>query len=120
MAGQALSSSFRQAQRLTQFVGFYRVAAFVCERLRDPAAARRSDIRKCTAADLTDVVDGVARSFYEDPIFTSIVRDNGQRLRELERGFVLFAVEPESALVSRRTRGRDQRASPGTGLGRLR
>jgi GNAT superfamily N-acetyltransferase len=50
-----------------------------------------ADIRKLTAADLIDVVEGVARSFYEDPIFKWIVRDDGRRLRELERGFALFA-----------------------------
>ena len=50
-----------------------------------------SDVRKCTAADLTHVVGAVARSFYEDPIFKWIVPDDGRRLRQLERGFALFA-----------------------------
>src|SRR5438067_316259 len=46
-----------------------------------------SDVRKCTAADLTDVVEAVARSFYEDPIFRWILPDDGRRLSQLERGF---------------------------------
>src|SRR5438270_5188562 len=50
-----------------------------------------SDVRKCTAADLTDVVEGVARSFYEDPIFRWILPDDARRLSQLERGFALFA-----------------------------
>jgi GNAT superfamily N-acetyltransferase len=50
-----------------------------------------SDVRKSTAADLTDVVEAVARSFYEDPIFRWIVPDDGRRPRQLERGFALFA-----------------------------
>jgi len=50
-----------------------------------------SDVRKSTAAELTQVVEAVARSFYEDPIFRWIVPDDGRRLRELERGFALFA-----------------------------
>jgi hypothetical protein len=50
-----------------------------------------SDVRKCTAADLTDVVPAVARSFYEDPIFRWILPDDGRRLSQLERGFALFA-----------------------------
>jgi ribosomal protein S18 acetylase RimI-like enzyme len=51
----------------------------------------RSDVRKCTAADLTAVVPAVARSFYEDPIFRWILPDDGRRLSQLERGFALFA-----------------------------
>jgi hypothetical protein len=50
-----------------------------------------SDVRKSTAADLTHVVEAVARSFYEDPIFRWIAPDDGRRLGELERGFALFA-----------------------------
>jgi GNAT superfamily N-acetyltransferase len=50
-----------------------------------------SDVRKSTAADLTDVVEAVARSFYEDPIFRWIVPDDALRPRQLERGFALFA-----------------------------
>jgi GNAT superfamily N-acetyltransferase len=50
-----------------------------------------SDVRKSTAADLTHVVEAVAQSFYEDPIFRWIAPDDRRRLRELERGFALFA-----------------------------
>jgi hypothetical protein len=37
------------------------------------------------------VVDAVARSFYDDPMFTWIVPDDARRLSELQRGFALFA-----------------------------
>jgi GNAT superfamily N-acetyltransferase len=50
-----------------------------------------SDIRKVTAADLPRVVEGLARSFHEDPVFTWIIRDDSSRVRRLERGFDLFA-----------------------------
>jgi len=50
-----------------------------------------SDVRKSTAAELTHVVEAVARSFYEDPIFRWIVPDDGRRPRQLKRGFALFA-----------------------------
>ena len=42
-------------------------------------------------ADLLRVVRAVARSFYEDPVFSWVVPDDGRRVRELERGFGLFA-----------------------------
>ena len=50
-----------------------------------------SDVRKCTAADLPRVVESVARSFYEDPIFKWIAPSDARRPRQLERGFALFA-----------------------------
>jgi GNAT superfamily N-acetyltransferase len=50
-----------------------------------------SDVRKCTAAELTQVVEAVALSFYGDPIFRWIVPDDARRLPQLERGFALFA-----------------------------
>ena len=50
-----------------------------------------SDVRKAAVADLLRVVGAVARSFYEDPVFGWVVPDDGRRLRELERGFGLFA-----------------------------
>jgi ribosomal protein S18 acetylase RimI-like enzyme len=49
------------------------------------------DVRKATAADLPRVVEAVARSFYEDPVFRWVVPNDGRRLRELKRGFHLFA-----------------------------
>ena len=50
-----------------------------------------SDVRKSTAADLPRVVEAVARSFYEDPIFRWIAPNDVRRLPQLERGFALFA-----------------------------
>jgi GNAT superfamily N-acetyltransferase len=50
-----------------------------------------SDIRKATAADMPQVVDAVARSFYDDPMFSWIVPDDMRRLSTLQRGFALFA-----------------------------
>jgi GNAT superfamily N-acetyltransferase len=50
-----------------------------------------SDVRKTITAELVGVVEAVALSFYEDPIFRWIAPDDRRRLRELERGFGLFA-----------------------------
>jgi GNAT superfamily N-acetyltransferase len=50
-----------------------------------------SDVRKAIIGDIPRVVDAVARSFYDDPIFTWIVPDDARRLFELQRGFALFA-----------------------------
>ena len=50
-----------------------------------------SDVRKTIAAELAGVVEAVALSFYEDPIFRWIGPDDRRRARELERGFGLFA-----------------------------
>src|SRR5207248_3194839 len=60
-----------------------------------------SDVRKCTAADLTHVVEAVARSFDEDPICRGILPDDGRRLRPPEAPVVSFrAWEPyDDALV---------------------
>lgn len=49
-----------------------------------------SDIHKLTAADLPQVVEAVARSFYDDPLFTWIAPDHSDRLGKLQRGFDLF------------------------------
>jgi GNAT superfamily N-acetyltransferase len=50
-----------------------------------------SDLRKVTSRDLDQVVKALAQSFYDDPIFSWIAPDDARRLRELERGFDLFA-----------------------------
>lgn len=50
-----------------------------------------SDIRKALPLELPGIVEAVAASFYEDPIFKWITPDDRQRLRKLERGFSLFA-----------------------------
>ena len=50
-----------------------------------------SDVRKVTSADRPRVVEAVARSFYDDPIFSWIIPDEAQRLPRLRRGFDLFA-----------------------------
>lgn len=50
-----------------------------------------SDIRKVTAADLPQVVEALARSFYDDPVFSWIIPNDDQRLGKLRRGFDLFA-----------------------------
>jgi hypothetical protein len=50
-----------------------------------------SDVRKTIAAELAGVVEAVALSFYEDPIFRWIAPDDRRRVRELKRGFGLFA-----------------------------
>ena len=50
-----------------------------------------SDVRKASASDLPRVVDAVARSFYDDPMFSWIIPDDDRRLEKLQRGFALFA-----------------------------
>jgi ribosomal protein S18 acetylase RimI-like enzyme len=50
-----------------------------------------SDVRKATTADVPRLVDAVARSFYDDPVFSWIIPDDARRLSELQRGFALFA-----------------------------
>jgi GNAT superfamily N-acetyltransferase len=50
-----------------------------------------SDVRKLAAADLATVVKALARSFYEDPIFSWVTPDADRRLARLERGFDLYA-----------------------------
>jgi ribosomal protein S18 acetylase RimI-like enzyme len=50
-----------------------------------------SDVRKATIEDVPRVVDAVARSFYDDPIFKWILPNDDQRLAKLRRGFALFA-----------------------------
>jgi GNAT superfamily N-acetyltransferase len=48
-------------------------------------------VRKVTQGDLPQVMRALARSFYDDPIFSWIAPDNARRLNELEQGFGLFA-----------------------------
>jgi ribosomal protein S18 acetylase RimI-like enzyme len=50
-----------------------------------------SDVRKASPAEISRVVDAVARSFYDDPMFSWIIPDDARRLSELQRGFALFA-----------------------------
>lgn len=50
-----------------------------------------SDVRKLTAAELPQVVDAAARSFYDDPVFSWLFPNDGRRLNQLQRGFDLFA-----------------------------
>ena len=50
-----------------------------------------SDVRKATINEVLSVVDAVAWSFYEDPVFRWIAPNDARRLSELKRGFALFA-----------------------------
>jgi ribosomal protein S18 acetylase RimI-like enzyme len=50
-----------------------------------------SDVRKVSASDLPRVVEALARSFYDDPIFSWVAPDDARRVGKLERGFDLFA-----------------------------
>jgi GNAT superfamily N-acetyltransferase len=50
-----------------------------------------SDIRKLTRAEIPQVADALARSFYDDPMFTWVAPDDTRRQNELRRGFELFA-----------------------------
>jgi GNAT superfamily N-acetyltransferase len=50
-----------------------------------------SDVRKATTVDVSRVVDAVARSFYDDPVFTWGFPNDARRLSELQRSFALFA-----------------------------
>ena len=47
-------------------------------------------VRKATSADVPRFAAAMARSFYDDPVATWMMRDDAQRMRRLERGFTLF------------------------------
>ena len=49
-----------------------------------------SDIRKMSRAEIEPVARALAESFYEDPHFRWIIRDDARRLERLTRGFALF------------------------------
>jgi ribosomal protein S18 acetylase RimI-like enzyme len=49
-----------------------------------------SDIRQVTEADVPRVVEALARSFYDDPFWSWVYRDDSRRMRQLERGFDVF------------------------------
>jgi GNAT superfamily N-acetyltransferase len=50
-----------------------------------------SDVRKATQGELPRVVDAVAQSFYDDPVFSWMFPRDERRLSQLQRGFTVFA-----------------------------
>jgi GNAT superfamily N-acetyltransferase len=49
-----------------------------------------ASVRKSTAADVPAMAGVLARAFYDDPVFSWVLKADPKRMRMLERGFELF------------------------------
>jgi ribosomal protein S18 acetylase RimI-like enzyme len=54
------------------------------------AAHEAATVRKATPHELDSLAAVLARAFYEDPVFSWVVSDDGRRLRLLQRSFRLY------------------------------
>jgi GNAT superfamily N-acetyltransferase len=54
------------------------------------ANAEAATVRKGSAAEVAAMAEALARAFYDDPVFTWVLRADPRRLVTLRRGFALF------------------------------